>query len=517
MMARLLVLLLAVSVSAVGDVVALATVRVQASCDVPACLSGAAEAMGGDARLRSLSAVETSGVAVWFHREQSERPEGPWLASFTDFTDVRRFAADLVVRSSRARGFTTNDWVDSTSWTAPSTVVVASGLGLARAEGGVSPAPPPPDLEALPVGLAPERMIVTARDAADLHAEPDRIVDGYLHHSVAFTHAGARVRLILNAPSLLPKAVEITRSHPYNMFLAPWGDVTQRVTFGMWTLEPDGLRYPRIWEFSTNGQPDGSVHITRVRSNPPVDSDVEISPEAARQAIASRRRIADIPLGSTARPAREIVPGIVKVPASFDIVEVRQDDGIVMIEAPLSSEYSAKAIADAKQRFPGAAIKALVTTSDAWPHIGGTREYVARGAPIYAFDLNVPILRRLFSATYVSDPDALAKAPRAPVLKVVSGKTVVGSGSNRFEIYPFRTATGERQTMIYWPAHKLLYTSDLFTIRNEFIFLPQQVNEAVQAVAREHLDVTAAFGMHYDVLPWDTVVKSGAPPRRPQS
>src|SRR5215203_2093186 len=34
-------------------------------------------------------------------------------------------------------------------------------------------------------------------------------------------------------------------------------------------------------------------------------------------------------------------------------------------------------------------------------------------------------------------------------LKVVSGKTTVGSGANRFEIYPFRTATGERQMMIY--------------------------------------------------------------------
>jgi hypothetical protein len=63
--------------------------------------------------------------------------------------------------------------------------------------------------------------------------------------------------------------------------------------------------------------------------------------------------------------------------------------------------------------------------------------------------LNVPILTRLLSATYESSPDLLARAPRAPRLEVVSGKTTVGSGANRFEIYPFRTATGERQMMIY--------------------------------------------------------------------
>jgi hypothetical protein len=82
------------------------------------------------------------------------------------------------------------------------------------------------------------------------------------------------------------------------------------------------------------------------------------------------------------------------------------------------------------------------------------------------------------------------------------------------EIYPLRTVTGERQMMAYWPAHQLLYTSDLFTISQGFVFLPQQVGEAVEAVGREHLAVTTAFGMHYDALPWTKVVESSAPPLR---
>jgi hypothetical protein len=31
------------------------------------------------------------------------------------------------------------------------------------------------------------------------------------------------------------------------------------------------------------------------------------------------------------------------------------------------------------ERYPGVKVKAVVTTSDAWPHLGGVREYVARG------------------------------------------------------------------------------------------------------------------------------------------
>ena len=54
----------------------------------------------------------------------------------------------------------------------------------------------------------------------------------------------------------------------------------------------------------------------------------------------------------------------------------------------------------------------------------------------------------------------------------------------------------------------------LFTIfANGQAFLPQQVSEAVGAVAREHLAVDRAFGMHYDVLPWSRVVDSARPPK----
>jgi hypothetical protein len=230
--------------------------------------------------------------------------------------------------------------------------------------------------------------------------------------------------------------------------------------------------------------------------------------------VAARHPIADLPLGLTDRPARELAPDIVSVPGRFGIVMVNQPDGVVIIDAPLSSEYSGLAIADAQGRFGGARVKAVVTTSDAWPHIGGIREYVARRIPVFALDLNVPILTRLIAARYESAPDALARSHNRPALNAVTGKSSVGSGPSRFDIYPFRTATGERQMMIYWPAHRLLYTSDLFTIRNEFVFLPQQVSEAVAAVTREHLDVATAFGMHYDPLPWATVVAAAAPPQR---
>ncbi|MGE0815511.1 MAG: hypothetical protein AB7O28_13915 [Vicinamibacterales bacterium] len=490
------------------------TWQAAATPSVSAWLNGAAEAMGGEASLRSLTAVETSGITVWYHREQSERPEGPWLLTVTDFTDVRHFGADTVLRTSRARGFSTNDWVDSRDWTAAASLLVTSGLAVGGAGSAGTATGTPPDLEALPVGLAPERLVLAARDAADGRAEADEWLDGSPHHVVGFTVDGARVRLFLQAATLLPKAVEITRPHPYDLALAPWGDVTQRVTFGMWTLEPSGLRYPRLWSYTTGGAPDGSTSVTRVRVNPPAPDAAPTSSAAGR--LAHRPRIADLPFGLAGQTPRIVGPGIVVVPGRFGVVEVRQDDGVVIVDAPLSSEYSARAIADARARFGSAPVKAVITTSDAWPHIGGIREYVARGIPIFALDVNIPILTRLIAAPYRSWPDALAARPREPDFRPVMGPTTLGTGETRLEMHPFRTATGERQMMIYWPTQRLLYSSDLFTLRDDFVFLPQQVSEAVAAVAREHLDVVSAFGMHYGVTPWAAVVAAAAPPGSPR-
>jgi hypothetical protein len=133
--------------------------------------------------------------------------------------------------------------------------------------------------------------------------------------------------------------------------------------------------------------------------------------------------------------------------------------------------------------------------------------------PIYAMSLNVPILQRLFAAPYVTEPDALARSARAANIRAVSGKTAVGSGANRIELYPIHGATTERQMLAYFPERQLLYTSDAFTITKDMVFLPQMVSEVVDAVAREHLDVTTAVGMHYDALPWSAVVAAASPPR----
>ena len=183
---------------------------------------------------------------------------------------------------------------------------------------------------------------------------------------------------------------------------------------------------------------------------------------------------------------------------------VKQSDGIVVIEAPIASGYSAKVIAEAERRWPGVPVKAVISTSDSWPHIAGVGEYVARRIPVYVLDLNLAILQRLVDAPRTWYPDLLAQSPRKPDFRVVSDKVVLGDGPNRLEFYPLRGETSERQMMVYFPQHKLLYGSDPFQ-KDESgrYFYPQTVWEVKRAVAREKLQVDTFFMMHVGPTPME--------------
>ncbi|HET7370826.1 MAG TPA: hypothetical protein VFK45_08310 [Gammaproteobacteria bacterium] len=485
--------------------------------DAQHLVNAAITAMGGQQALTAIRAVKLEGVGHRNMLEQSIRPSGPWLPDYFKFSELRDFAHQRKRVSEEHGGFGAIGWMTNQDGWLPLTYVVADGATARITKAGAAPNSPRALTKAEEdLALGPARVLLTALAAPNLHTEADVMLHGYQHHVVAWRWQGFPVRLYLNPRSALPAAVEWVRPYPYNVFLNVWGDVTTRVTYGLWSLLPDGLRYPRFWSVERNGQPAMSRTIAAIHLNPAIDDSAFDIPDDVRAAYANRARTIDaLPLGSAKRPPQDVAPGVVQIAGAWNVALIRQNDGIVILEGPISSAYSARVIDAAKKQFPGLPVKAVVTTSDAWPHIGGLREYVAQGIAVYALDLNTPILKRLFTAPHTFRPDALAKQPRAPRLTLVSTRTRLGSGANRLELIPYRTQTGERQMLVYFPASQVLYTSDLFApIDAQHWFTPETVLEANNAVQREHLQVKTAFGMHYSATPWENIVQPGAAVKR---
>jgi len=457
----------------------------------------AVQRMGGEQALRGLATLRLETVGYRNLLEQSERPEGPWIPQIEKTTEIWD--------TPKGR------WAETTAAAAADQeytlrTIVADGAAARRYGDTWLPTGRSAILEAKEwMALSPHQILLSALSAEDLRREPDLVFQGVPHHAVSFGAGEEKRRLLLNAQTGFLTAVETTRAYPDDLYWQVWGDVLTRVSYSYWDIRTGGLFYPMQWDVERGGRPWRALTIMKLEPGfAPSAGDFSI-PAEQKEAFASRNvPLDELPLGNPKRPAVELAPGVVVIPGSWGVALVRQRDGIVVLEAPISNGYSARVLEEAKRRFPNLPVKAVVTTSDSWPHFGGIREYVARGIPVYVLDFNVPQIRRALESSHRSHPDALAKTSRDAVLRPVSAKTVVGDGPNRIELYPFRTETGERMMMAYLPDSRILYASDLYQSGRDGP--PEYAWEVADAVRREGLEVKTVFAMHSDPAPWQSLL-----------
>jgi hypothetical protein len=472
-------------------------------------LEAAMRAMGGADKLNAIAALDYRAVGTRMMVEQSERPTGPYYIDhfrLHEIRDLRRLRTRI---ESADEGYAGDKWWLQQTEAATGTTIlnddVAANVSGAKVTFGGGYQVQRNEEE---FAFGPERVLQTAAAASDLHALADVELHGVRHHVLDFTWNGAPCELTLSAATDLPWSIRWTRAYPYQTFLNPWGDVTTTLTYNAWTLEPYGISYPREWTYTRVGLPDEQFAIVGLTLNPVLDDAALTVPADIYAAHHGKLRLVDdvpLGLGGDGSP-RELAPGILFYPGGWNLTFVKQPGGTFVIEAPWSTGYTQRAFEAALKQY-GAPLAGVITTSDSWPHIAGVRQAVARGMPVYALDLNVPILTRLVRAPHRQHPDLLAQHPLAPHFRIVTRDTFVGSGDNRLEIVPYRTATGERQMMVYFPAHRLLYTSDLFSEDGAGgWFTPQYLHEMVGAVEREHLAVDTLYGMHYGPTPYQHVL-----------
>lgn len=464
----------------------------------------ALEAMGGESKVRALKSIKIEGIGHVYAVEQSERPEGPFIVTYQQIKELRDLSKQRLVQTRETKQFQVPSWRSVN-------LIVADGFVFFEAGGRTSPGNVVQIEDAKKqFALAPERILLTALESSDLRLDKNVLMQGVQQRVLKFTWGKTPVAIYLNANTNLPTAVDTLSAAPYEHYWTVWGDFTTRTYYSLWTMGQNGIHYPQQWDVEKNNYAFESFTVTDLKFNEPAADDLFKISDDIKKAFTSRplTKIDDLPLGLPNSQVAEIASGIVKIPGRWDMAYVRQPDGIVIIESPISSAYSVKVLEEAKKRFPNEKIKAVVTTADAFPHFGGIREYAAQSIPIYALDVNRPIIERMLGMPHKFYPDNLESGPRKANFKIVSGKTIIGDAANRMEIYPFRTETGERMMMIYFPEQKLLYASDMIQPgrRGGFAF-PQYLSEVMDAVKRENLTVENVFGMHLGKTLWSDVTK----------
>lgn len=468
-------------------------------------LDASLQALGGRERLERIDVIELRANVARNLLEQSIRPEGPWIQ------DMYQLQMTLDFRHGRAHGIERR--ASRLGWlapperpTAPIEYIVVDGIAASRSGDKLVPTRQSlvQDMQEL-LAFNPLQVLLAATKAPDACLAGNVVLHGTEQDVVAWTWSNMTIRVLIDRSTHLPSEVTWSGPRPRDIYWNAWGNVDTRLRFENWSLRPNGLRVPSQWSYVRNGLPDQTWELGTLELGAHPDPATWNLADALRDEIARLPIDVDsIPLGSPQSPPVEIAPGVIRIPGRWDVTLLRQHDGIVVIEAPIGNGYSVRILREAAARFPGLPVKAVVTTSDAWPHIAGLREYAARGIPIYVLDLNVAIVERLLRAPHGSRPDSLQRKPRAARLHPIGARTVIDDRQNRVELIPLRTAVGERQMLAWLPATRTVYTSDLVQPAGpEDWFAPEMLLELRQRLEAANITPLHVYGMHYPPTAWN--------------
>lgn len=461
--------------------------------DAKACVQLAIDAMGGQQRLAGIHAESYDAIGHTALSEQSYRQQ-PFITSYERDKVTVDFDKQRLIRAAHLT------WPESDPHSADSdvTLIVTPQTGVYHTKQGDSPCGLS-DLDDTSdtLALGPERLLLNAAAASDLHYAPSQWLRATPHSVVEFTWQGVPVKVLLNAHNHLPDALERTRT--FSDFWFAWGDVQQRIYFDNWHVV-QGVVFPTNRIDQRNGMWYASTQLLDPVFNGAIDEKA-FAMDAATAAKSTQSKGWNRDFSDKKRV--ELASGVELYQGAWNTTLIKQDDGIVVLEAPISAHYVRGILAKVRSEYPGVPIKGVLSTSDSWPHMAGVRQAVAEGVPVYVLDLNRPLLDKLVSAPHRLQPDDLQSQPKTPHWIAVGDHLELGQGANRVVLYALRGASTERQYMVYFPQHKLLYASDTLALNGDHtLYDPDLMYEVMQAVAREHLQVDTVYAMHEGPTPW---------------
>ena len=437
----------------------------------------------------SVKTMSLDGYGYQNQIDESERPEGPYIP----IQIQRNILIDIAHNTSQVVQ-TTQSYIFGVTDT-----TVFNGDEIATKAGGAFVASQNGVELRDELNLSPEIALKKALGSPHLTYLKDTIYQKANHSIVSFRDKGFPVRIFLNKETSLISAIEITK--PFNQdFSGIWGDIKKTIIYSFWMVLSKGIHYPLQQDCYLNNYYKTSFLVDKWKINPAINSEALQIPEdvkeQSKQLVGKQNEAFK---QQVEKGGKEIAPGIWFINGLCNTTVVEQPDGIVVIESAFSSFYSDLIIAKVHTVIPGKKIKALVSTSDAWLHIGGMRSFAAiAGIKIYHPVRNLPLLKKLLKAPYKTEPDVLAKtANPSYTLNGITDTLAVGTGSNKMVMYSYKTETGDRQMMVYFPQHKLLYTSDLYQGKYKGDYWNKQIVwEVYHSIKTRKIDVQHFYAMH---------------------
>lgn len=348
--------------------------------------------------------------------------------------------------------------------------------------------------------LGPEFLLRHASDAkTSLEYQKDTMLQKTNQHVLRFLFHQFPVRIFINAETYMLTASELTK--PYESgYGRIWGDSKITVLYSYWVLLGNNIHYPAQTDTYLNQYKVQSFLFTKWVVNPPLSADSLAIPDSIQQkSVQMYKKIEDMYVDRMHTGVKEISKDVWVLPGPCNTTVVKQNDGLVVIESPFSSAYGEAVYNKIRELYPKEKVKAFIATSDAWLHLGGIREFATMNIQVYFPYRNETLIKNILNAPYQTEPDRLAKAGKIQCrLKGVHDTLVIGTGENRIVLYPYRTETGDRMMMVYFPQTRILYGSDLYQPpkKDGTWWFPHYSWEVYSAIKSYHIPAEKIYAMH---------------------
>lgn len=414
-------------------------------------LAAAIDAVGGLDRLEAIRTVFADRAGHLHLRNQSPRPEGPWLALARRGWDALDLAAGAA--ASEREGCFAGGYVDHVRevFAGGSGIVLDLHVRTVRRAPGMRRG----ELDAIERTFPPLALLAAWRRAPTLRWLGEEARDGRRLAAVSFHWEGAGTySLLLDAESRLPVALETLTSD------RTAGDAVYGFLFDDWR-PVDGVLAPFRLEHRRAGETTAVFASAQVAVDRPLDPALFAVPagfveaEPAAGGPSRLTRLADdvwLIEGLGGRLA-------------YNALAVGFEREVVVVEAPLASSVGEEVLARAAEAMPGRPVTTLALTHHHDDHSGGTRPFVAAGATILTTAGNVDYLRAMAAAPRTFHPDRLAREPREPAIEVVRGRRALDDGRRRLELIEVGPSPHVDEMLVAWlPEEGILFQGDLLNV-----------------------------------------------------
>ncbi len=411
-------------------------------------LDAALQAAGGASALQAVKDVTRKGTGTIFAQGQSLRIDPPY--------DKRPLESRSVVDFARRRSATETDSVNQGVVPVKTRTVLAgdSGFTLNRVTNVATPLTPGGVATArAALRRDPVTLLLTASGRGEtLRSLGEGAFEGRPHRVVTFADTdGTQIALYVDVRTNLVSKYETLGDN------AVLGDVLTEIVFSDYRAV-GAVKVPFRVVNRTAGEVTQELQYAEVQANTDPDGPLFESPRDA---------VAGTPTGPpTSVSMKKLAEGVYLVEgSSHHSLCVVFSDHVVLVEAPLGDERSRAVIAAIREIAPGKPIKYVVPTHFHYDHTPGLREFMAAGATIVTTPGNKAFLERLAVMPRTVRPDALARAPRPPVIETFSKRRVFTDGTLSLELYDIGPNPHVAEAVIaYVPGAKIAFQSDLITL-----------------------------------------------------